>query len=60
MRPSGYTQELTDQAGEVAWSAQYKVWGEVREQRSAQAQRHGLTNLAGKNPASSNRAERAG
>ncbi|WP_259740100.1 RHS repeat-associated core domain-containing protein [Pseudomonas brassicacearum] len=40
----GTPQELTDQNGDVAWSAQYKVWGEVREQRSALAQQHGLTN----------------
>ncbi|MCP1445073.1 hypothetical protein J3D54_004205 [Pseudomonas sp. GGS8] len=26
--------ELTDQNGDIVWSAQYKAWGEVREQRS--------------------------
>ncbi|WP_123585339.1 RHS repeat-associated core domain-containing protein [Pseudomonas brassicacearum] len=40
----GTPQELTDQNGDVAWSAQYKAWGEVREQRSALAQQQGLTN----------------
>jgi RHS repeat-associated protein len=36
--------ELTDQHGDIAWSAQYKAWGEVREQRSASALQQGLTN----------------
>ncbi|WP_338523665.1 RHS repeat-associated core domain-containing protein [Pseudomonas batumici] len=40
----GTPQELTDQNGNVAWSAQYKAWGDVREQRSALAQQQGLTN----------------
>lgn len=40
----GTPQELTDQNGDIAWSAQYKAWGEVREQRSAFAQQQGLTN----------------
>jgi len=40
----GTPQELTDQMGEVAWSAQYKAWGEVREQRSEWAQQQGVTN----------------
>ncbi len=40
----GTPQELTDQNGEVAWSAQYKAWGEVREQRSALALQEGVTN----------------
>ena len=40
----GTPQELTDPNGQIAWSAQYKAWGEVREQRSEWAQREGLTN----------------
>ncbi|WP_347904711.1 RHS repeat-associated core domain-containing protein [Pseudomonas purpurea] len=40
----GTPQELTDQHGNTAWSAQYKAWGEVREQRSEWAQQQGLTN----------------
>jgi RHS repeat-associated protein len=40
----GTPQELTDQHGNNAWSAQYKAWGEVEEQRSEFAQQVGLTN----------------
>ncbi|KMN17599.1 hypothetical protein TU87_13530 [Pseudomonas weihenstephanensis] len=40
----GTPQELTDPNGQIAWSAQYKAWGEVKEQRSEWAQREGLTN----------------
>ena len=40
----GTPQELTDHTGQIAWSAQYKAWGEVKEQRSEWAQRQGLTN----------------
>ncbi|WP_192558459.1 RHS repeat-associated core domain-containing protein [Pseudomonas allokribbensis] len=40
----GTPQELTDQQGNTAWSAQYKAWGEIREQRSEWAQQQGLTN----------------
>ena len=40
----GTPQELTDHNGQMAWSAQYKAWGEVREQRSEWAQRKGLKN----------------
>ncbi|WP_347900828.1 RHS repeat-associated core domain-containing protein [Pseudomonas purpurea] len=40
----GTPQELTDPHGHTAWSAQYKAWGEVREQRSEWAQQQGLTN----------------
>ncbi|PYC25582.1 type IV secretion protein Rhs [Pseudomonas jessenii] len=40
----GTPQELTDQNGEIAWSAQYKAWGAVREQRSASAAQEGVTN----------------
>jgi RHS repeat-associated protein len=36
--------EMTDQNGELAWCAEYKAWGEVREQRSAFAQQQGLVN----------------
>ncbi|WP_420912159.1 RHS repeat domain-containing protein [Pseudomonas lundensis] len=40
----GMPQELTDPTGQIAWSAQYNAWGEVKEQRSEWAQRQGLTN----------------
>ena len=40
----GAPQELTDPNGQLAWSAQYKAWGEIKEQRSEWAQREGLTN----------------
>ena len=40
----GTPQELTDPNSQLAWSAQYKAWGEIKEQRSEWAQREGLTN----------------
>ena len=40
----GTPQELTDHFGQVAWSAQYKAWGEVKEQRSEWAQQQGVKN----------------
>jgi RHS repeat-associated protein len=40
----GTPQEITDQNGNTAWSAQYKAWGEAQEQRSEFAQQVGLTN----------------
>jgi RHS repeat-associated protein len=40
----GTPQEITDQNGNTAWSAQYKAWGEATEQRSEFAQQIGLTN----------------
>ncbi|WP_419789333.1 RHS repeat-associated core domain-containing protein [Pseudomonas petrae] len=40
----GTPQEITDQNGHTAWSAQYKAWGEAQEQRSEFAQKVGLTN----------------
>ncbi|WP_244160367.1 RHS repeat-associated core domain-containing protein [Pseudomonas graminis] len=40
----GTPQEITDQNGNTAWSAQYKAWGEAKEQRSEFAQQVGLTN----------------
>ena len=40
----GTPQELTDPNGQIAWSAQYKAWGEIKEQCSEWAQREGLTN----------------
>jgi RHS repeat-associated protein len=40
----GTPQELTDQRGEIVWSAQYKAWGQVQEQRSDRARQQGLTN----------------
>ncbi|MOA70002.1 RHS protein [compost metagenome] len=36
--------ELTDEQGNVGWAGQYKAWGEVREERSAWAKQHGLSN----------------
>uniref|UniRef100_UPI00313DD0C2 RHS repeat-associated core domain-containing protein n=1 Tax=Pseudomonas sp. CFBP 8772 TaxID=2775284 RepID=UPI00313DD0C2 len=40
----GTPQEITDQNGNTAWSAQYKAWGDATEQRSEFAQQVGLTN----------------
>ena len=40
----GTPQELTDHNGNVAWTGQYKAWGEVTEQRSDWARHKGLTN----------------
>ncbi|WP_339446904.1 RHS repeat-associated core domain-containing protein [Pseudomonas sp. EA_5y_Pfl2_R50] len=40
----GTPQELTNQQGDVVWSAHYKAWGEAREQRSEWALQQGLTN----------------
>jgi RHS repeat-associated protein len=40
----GTPQALTDQQGEMVWSAQYRVWGQAIEQRSSSAQRQGLNN----------------
>ncbi|WP_244656861.1 RHS repeat-associated core domain-containing protein [Pseudomonas sp. CFBP 8772] len=40
----GTPQEITDQNGNTAWSAQYKAWGEAQENRSEFAQQVGLTN----------------
>ncbi|SEU13869.1 RHS repeat-associated core domain-containing protein, partial [Pseudomonas graminis] len=40
----GTPQEITDQNGNTAWSAQYKAWGEATEQRSEFAHQIGLTN----------------
>jgi len=40
----GTPQEITDQKGNTAWSAQYKAWGEANEQHSEFAQQIGLTN----------------
>ncbi|MGS7252893.1 RHS repeat-associated core domain-containing protein, partial [Pseudomonas anuradhapurensis] len=40
----GTPMELTDHNGEVAWTAQYKAWGEVKETRSEWAKQVGLTN----------------
>jgi len=40
----GTPMELTDEQGNVAWTGQYKAWGEVREERSAWAKQHGLGN----------------
>lgn len=40
----GTPQELTDQQGDMAWSAQYKAWGSAIEQLSPAAHQQGLTN----------------
>ncbi|WP_372852879.1 RHS repeat domain-containing protein [Pseudomonas protegens] len=40
----GTPQELTDQTGEVVWSAQYKAWGGIKEERSSSALQQGITN----------------
>ena len=40
----GTPMELTDHNGDVAWSAQYKAWGEVKQERSAWAKQVGLNN----------------
>lgn len=40
----GTPQEMTDQQGNVAWSAHYKVWGRAVEQRSSSALLQGLKN----------------
>ncbi|WP_291826166.1 RHS repeat-associated core domain-containing protein [Marinobacter sp.] len=40
----GTPMELTDHHGEVAWTAQYKAWGEVKEARSEWAKQNGLNN----------------
>jgi len=40
----GTPQELTDCEGKVAWSAQYKAWGEAKEAISAAARKAGTRN----------------
>jgi RHS repeat-associated protein len=40
----GTPQELTDYQGEVAWSAQYKAWGEAKEAISDAGRRAGFKN----------------
>lgn len=40
----GTPQELTDHKGRIAWSAQYKAWGEVQEKLSEWALGEWLTN----------------
>jgi RHS repeat-associated protein len=40
----GTPHELTDHEGRVAWSAQYKAWGEAREAISQAGRRAGLAN----------------
>ncbi|MCO7543094.1 RHS repeat-associated core domain-containing protein, partial [Pseudomonas sp. VA159-2] len=40
----GTPMELTDHNGEVAWTAQYKAWGEIKEARSEWAKQVGLGN----------------
>ncbi|MGG7636670.1 RHS repeat-associated core domain-containing protein, partial [Pseudomonas sp. ES1] len=40
----GTPMELTDEQGNVAWTGEYKAWGEVREERSEWAKQHGLGN----------------
>lgn len=40
----GTPQELTDPQGNMAWTAQYKAWGKVTEQRSEWARQQGVVN----------------
>ncbi|UQN71680.1 RHS domain-containing protein [Burkholderia multivorans] len=40
----GTPQELTDEAGEVAWSARYRAWGEAKEVISEAARKAGIRN----------------
>ncbi|KWF78107.1 hypothetical protein WL93_25635 [Burkholderia diffusa] len=40
----GTPQELTDEAGEVAWSARYQAWGEAREVIGEAARKAGIAN----------------
>jgi RHS repeat-associated protein len=40
----GTPQELTDEAGELAWSAQYKAWSEAKKVISEAANRAGIKN----------------
>jgi RHS repeat-associated protein len=40
----GTPQELTDQEGKVAWSAQYKAWGQAKEAISEAAYKVGIRN----------------
>ncbi|MGJ3700606.1 RHS repeat-associated core domain-containing protein [Variovorax sp. AFSI2.2] len=40
----GTPQELTDHEGSIAWSAQYKAWGEAREAISEAGRRAGFRN----------------
>ncbi|WP_435037383.1 RHS repeat-associated core domain-containing protein [Pseudomonas neuropathica] len=40
----GTPQELTDQHGELVWRAQYRAWGEIREQWSEWARQQGIAN----------------
>ncbi|PNG32119.1 type IV secretion protein Rhs [Pseudomonas protegens] len=40
----GTPHELTDQTGDVVWSAQYKAWGGIKEERSSNALQQGIAN----------------
>ncbi|WP_230961613.1 RHS repeat-associated core domain-containing protein, partial [Burkholderia stagnalis] len=40
----GTPQEVTDEAGEIAWSARYKAWGEAREVIGEAARKAGIVN----------------
>ncbi|PYC25579.1 hypothetical protein DMX02_05905 [Pseudomonas jessenii] len=40
----GTPRELMDAQGDIAWSADYKAWGSVQEQRSPVARQQGVTN----------------
>ena len=40
----GTPQEMTDQNGQIVWSADYKAWGEILEYRSDTAKQQGLNN----------------
>ena len=39
-----YPASAADHTGQIAWSAQYRAWGEIKEQRSEWAQQKSLTN----------------
>jgi RHS repeat-associated protein len=40
----GTPQEVTDESGELAWSARYRAWGEAKEVISEAARKAGITN----------------
>jgi hypothetical protein len=42
VRPLGTPQELTDHKGRIAWSAQYKAWGEAKQAISEAGRKAGI------------------
>ncbi|WP_205297727.1 RHS repeat-associated core domain-containing protein, partial [Pantoea sp. Cy-639] len=40
----GTPMELTDEQGNIVWAAQYKAWGEIKEERTDWAKQQGLGN----------------